>query len=164
MKNNEIWMVTIDNIYSFDNMEKRSFLSIDKKEALKYFKEAVADYIKSELETVNNLFDKEFSSLVEIKKYIEELSKKEEPICLMTTEIEDIKYKYGIDMSKEKNDILFTISKYTKETFYYHTYPTESLEEYYIMLKKVNLGEEIADYGLPILDNVEEIEDILNNL
>lgn len=160
MKNNELWMVTIDNIYSFDNMEKRSFLTANKEEALKYFKETVKDYIQSELETVSDLFNKEFLSLTEIKEYIEELKKEEEPIYLATTQIQDIKYNYGIDVDKEKNDILFTISKYTKEIFNNHTYPTESLEDYYIILQKVELGKEIANYGIQVLDNVEEIENI----
>lgn len=58
---------------------------------------------------------------------------------------------------------MFTISKHTKEIFD-NSPITESFEEYYIMLQKVELGKENTNYGVPILDNVNEIDEILENL
>lgn len=164
MNNNEIWMVSVDNVYSFDNMEKRSFLTINKKEAKDYFKKMVKEYIKNELETVSDLLDKKFLSLSEIIDYIEEIQENKDVICMRATEIHDIRYNYGIDVNKEKTYALFTVSKHTKELLNNHNNITEYNEDYYIIFQKVKLGEEVTSYGLPSLDNVDEIDDILNNL
>lgn len=165
MNNNEMWMVTVDNVYSFDSLEKRSFLTLDEKEAKTYFKEMVKEYIKNELETVSDLLDRTFISLTEIIEYIEIVKEKYLPAYIdgLESEVHDIEYNYGLDVNKEKTYALFTISKHTKEIFDNNPI-TESFEEYYIMLQKVELGKEITNYGLPILDNVNEIDEILENL
>lgn len=163
MKNNKIWMVSVDNTYSFDSIEKRTLLTFDEKEAKAHFKKMVKDYIKDEIEMASELFDKEFLSLSEIIDYIEEIQQNEEVVYLQTSEIHDIEYNYGLDVNKEKTYALFTISKHTKEIFDNNPI-TESFEEYYIMLQKVELGKENTNYGVPILDNVNEIDEILENL
>ena len=164
MKNNEMWMVSVDNVYSFDNIEKRSFLTLDEKEAKSYFKEMVKEYIKYELETASDLFDRKFLSLTEIIDHIKEKKKDKESLYLNSTEIKSIEYNYGLDVNKEKTCALFTVGKYTEEIFGNESSSTKSFEEYYIMLRKVKLGEEITECGVPILNNVEEIESILESL
>lgn len=164
MKNNKIWMVSVDNAYSFDSIEKRTLLTLDEKEAKAHFKKMVKDYIKDEIETASELFDKKFLSLSEIIDYIEEIQQNEEVVYLQTSEIHNIEYNYGLDVNKEKTFALFTITKHTKELINNDSSTTEYFEDYYIMLQEVELGKENNNYGLPILDNVSEIDEILESL
>ena len=141
MNNNEqMWIVVNLNGFSYDSMEHGLFISSET-EAKEYFIKKVKSYIQTEIMEAKEYLSKDISSLKDIVEY--------------TSNKENMTYMYGI--SQYENGCTFT--KYSKVKN-----KEVEIEEVQVVLQPIQMGVSTFNYGVPYLDNVDEIDNILNSL
>lgn len=167
MENKYLWeVVLIDNFDCYDsnhyNSDLRSIIFTEEEEAKKCFKNYVKLYIKNQIETIEETFDLDFSSLQDIVDEINYLNKYKKTIKAGECELSDFDYKFGIKVNECKNYVIFAINKKEKSVDIFHREKIMT-ERYNVYLQQIEIGKE-SYYEDAKLDNVEEIESILESL
>lgn len=161
---NSLWMVTLDNNYSYDNTEKGTFFSVNQMTATTKFKEIIKDYIDEELSMAKELFDRDFDTLDSIVKFIDLINKNKESIQVAYGYLYDFNYNYGIDISEDKSYALFTINREYKTVNTLVNREDVNSESVCIVLKQIEMEKEYRTCNVPSLNNVADIDTLLNTL